>query len=87
VTVLLFPPSAGELARRLEGRRTESSGQRARRLDQARQELARYPEYDYLVVNDAPDQAARELAAIVLAARSRRDRQDARARAILGGFR
>jgi guanylate kinase len=86
VTVLLFPPSARELARRLEARHTDSACQRAQRLDQARRELDRYPDYDYLVVNDDLEQAGQELAAIVTAARARQDRRAARARAILAGF-
>lgn len=86
VTVLLLPPSARELARRLQGRQTESAGQQARRLDQARRELARYSEFDYLVVNAAVDRSARELEAIILAARARQARRAPLARDILAGF-
>jgi len=86
VTVFLLPPSAGELARRLRGRGSETAEQLELRLGQARRELARYPEYDYLVVNDSQDRAFQELRAIVLAARARRNRRDAAAREILAGF-
>ena len=86
VTVLLLPPSAQELARRLRGRHTESASQEDLRLDQARRELARFPEYDYLVVNDSLDLAGRELEAIVRAARARQDRRAPLARSILAGF-
>jgi guanylate kinase len=86
VMVLLLPPSAQELARRLRDRHTESAGQQEARLGQARRELARFQDYDYLVVNGTVDQASRELEAIVTAARARRERRAALARAILAGF-
>jgi guanylate kinase len=86
VTVLLMPPSAQELERRLRSRGTEPPGQLHLRLGLARQELARCPEYDYLVVNGAVDQAYRELEAIVLAARARRERRGEAARRILETF-
>jgi guanylate kinase len=86
VTVLLLPPSARELARRLRGRGTETGAQLALRLDRARQELSCYPEYDYLVVNDDVNLAFRELEAVVLAARARQARRGPVARRILAGF-
>jgi guanylate kinase len=86
VTVLVMPPSAQELARRLRGRGTEPPGQLGQRLGRARGELARFAEYDYLVVNDDLDRAFREVEAIVLAERARRERRRAEARRILDSF-
>jgi guanylate kinase len=86
VTVFLLPPSARELARRLRGRGSETGAQVARRLAQARHECSRYPEYDYLVVNDAVDEACAELRAIILASRARRERRRGAAERILSGF-
>ena len=86
VTVFLLPPSAQELARRLRGRASESGEQLAMRLGQARLECSRFPEYDYLVVNETVDQAYRELEAIILAARARRERRRETARKILASF-
>jgi guanylate kinase len=86
VTILLLPPSAPELARRLRGRGTEAVELMNQRLGQARHELSRYPEYDFLVVNRTVEQACRELEAIVLAARARRERRRAEAQQILDGF-
>ncbi|MDR3673229.1 MAG: guanylate kinase [Holophaga sp.] len=86
VTVLLLPPSAQELARRLRGRGTESAPQLALRLGRARHELSCYPEYDYLVVNEDVNQAFRELEAVVLAARARQARRGPVAQGILAGF-
>lgn len=67
VTVFIVPPSLEELRRRLEGRGTESAEVIEGRLARARQEYAEADIYDYLIVNDDPDQAARELSAIILA--------------------
>ena len=86
VSVFLLPPSAGELGRRLRRRATETGQQVALRLGQARHECSRYPEYDYLVVNDTVEQAFRELQAIVLATRARQARRCGQAQAILEGF-
>ena len=86
VTVFLLPPSARELARRLRGRGSETGAQLALRLGRARLECSRFPEYDYLVVNDTVDQAFRELEAIILAARARQERRRAVAAKILAGF-
>lgn len=86
VTVFLLPPSAQELDRRLRGRGTEGPGQLRLRLRKARDEMARYPEYDYLVVNASVDQACADLQAIVRATRARRERMAAVVRKILDGF-
>jgi guanylate kinase len=86
VTVFLLPPSARELARRLRGRGSETPRQLALRLGRARHECSRFPEYDYLVVNETVDQAFRELEAIILAARARQERRSAVARKILAEF-
>lgn len=76
VLVFLAPPSWDELARRLRGRKTEDEASIARRLRNARDELARAGGYDYLIVNDRLAAAAARLRAIVLAERARPWRQD-----------
>lgn len=86
ITICLLPPSAPELARRLRGRGSETPEQVDQRLARARQELSRYPEYDYLVVDRTVDQASRELEAIILAARARPARMRDAAQRILDGF-
>ena len=71
ITVFVLPPSFAELARRLRGRRTESTPTVERRLAKAREELSHYHEYHYLVVNDDLTSAHSELRAIYLSARCR----------------
>ena len=66
--VFVEPPSWEELVRRLEGRGTEGSEERERRLSTARKELAAAQEFDVTVVNDELERAAAELERIVLGA-------------------
>ncbi len=63
--VFLKPPSWEELVRRLVGRGTESEGQRARRLETAREELAAEAEFDATVVNTEVHLAADQLVALM----------------------
>lgn len=63
--VFLAPPTWEELVRRLVGRGTEDAGERERRLQTARVELAAQAEFDHVVVNDDVGRAADELVALM----------------------
>ncbi|MCR5809692.1 MAG: guanylate kinase [Clostridiales bacterium] len=52
VAIMLAPPSMAELRRRLENRGTETQEVIERRLAEAKSELSRMNEYDYVIVND-----------------------------------
>lgn len=65
VLVFIMPPSLEELARRLHNRRTDSAEAISRRLAEARAEMAHWPEFDYLVINDDRDAALATLQAIL----------------------
>jgi guanylate kinase len=71
IFVFVLPPSLAELARRLKGRGTDATEVVARRLDNARRELAAAPEFGFWVVNDDLNAAYDELRAVYLAGRSR----------------
>lgn len=76
VMVFIIPPSLEELKKRLEGRGTDSAEVIGARLRRARQEYAEADFYDYLIVNDDAEQAAREFEAILTAEHCRfRDRK------------
>lgn len=64
--VFLTPPSWEELVRRLTGRSTEAPDVVARRLEQARLELAAEHEFDAVVVNDEIQRAADRLVALMV---------------------
>ena len=71
VYVFVLPPSWEVLAERLRARGSESASTQAQRLLVARQELAHYTAYDYVVINDQMDEAVEILRAIILAERHR----------------
>jgi guanylate kinase len=71
VYVFVLPPSWEVLAERLRARGSESASTQAQRLLVARQELAHYTAYDYVVINDQLDNAVETLQAIIVAERHR----------------
>ena len=76
VMIFIIPPTLEELRRRLEGRGTDSAEAIEGRLARARQEYREADFYEYIIVNDDADQAARELSAIMMAEHCRAaDRQ------------
>ena len=60
-SVFLSPPSFESLVYRLNLRGTESSEQKARRLETAKEEMAHADEFDAVIVNDEVDAAASAL--------------------------
>jgi len=69
--VFITPPSFSELDRRLRNRGSEPEQVIAQRLEKAKSEYSKIREYDYLVINDDPASAVRELQAIITASRCR----------------
>ncbi|MFI5285506.1 MAG: guanylate kinase [Candidatus Dormibacteria bacterium] len=69
--IYLLPPSIEALEERLVDRATEDPASLRARRDRAIAELALKDTYDHRVVNDDAERAAREIAAIIEAARSR----------------
>ena len=86
VAIFVLPPSRQELERRLRERGQDSVDSIARRLERARQEMQRFQEYDFLVVNSDLERAGSAIQAIALAARSSRRAMDSEARRILDSF-
>ncbi|MDQ2848437.1 MAG: guanylate kinase [Actinomycetota bacterium] len=66
VLIFLAPPTFEELARRLNGRGTESVEIRQARLDAAGAELAAEPEFDHTVVNRRVAEATATLVDLLL---------------------
>ena len=64
--VFLAPPSWDELVRRLNGRGTEAPEVIARRLEEARVEMAAEREFDVTLVNTSVQDVCDELVALVL---------------------
>jgi guanylate kinase len=75
VTIFILPPSMRELKARLE-RRAEDEGEAiAKRLANARNEIARWTLYDYVLVNADLQRTFEDLVAILTAERLRAPRQ------------
>ncbi len=75
VTVFILPPSLAELRHRLERRAEDSPDTIEKRLANARVEIQRWSEYDYVIVNDDLDEAFHALKSIVVAERLKRTRR------------
>jgi guanylate kinase len=86
VSIFILPPSFRELSKRLRNRRSDSPEEIERRLQTAREEIAHWPEYEYLVVNDHLEDATEALTAIVRAARFRHPSQAGRVEKIIEKF-
>ena len=71
VTVFVMPPSYAALEQRLRGRSKDREEAIQRRLEVAREEVAAFEEYGFIVINDELSSAADRLRAIVLAERAR----------------
>jgi guanylate kinase len=71
VSVFVLPPSFAVLEQRLRGRSTDSEEAMQRRLQRARDEVAGFVDYDYVIVNDELEPCVDRLRAIVLAERAK----------------
>jgi len=86
VTVFVMPPSFEALERRLRGRSKDSESAIQRRLAVARDEVAAFTEYDFVVVNDELTAAVDRLRSIVVSERSRLQHMRGEADAITRTF-
>jgi guanylate kinase len=78
VGIFILPPSLLELERRLHGRGTDSDEVISRRLTAALGEMRHVDEFDFAIINNDLDEALKDIAAAVRAARLRSARQRAR---------
>jgi guanylate kinase len=74
VAVFVLPPSMAELKMRLERRAEDAPDTIRKRLRNARDEIAQWGLYDYLIVNDDLGRAFSGVQAILAAERMKRDR-------------
>ena len=74
VSIFILPPSMRELRARLERRAEDSSTTIVGRLENARNEIARWRSYDYVLINDDLQRAYAQIVAIIAAERLRRPR-------------
>jgi guanylate kinase len=74
VLIFIVAPSMKELEQRLRERRSDNDTEITRRLARAREEIALWRRYDYLIVNRDVKEALDQLEAVVLAERTRASR-------------
>jgi guanylate kinase len=67
VTIFLLPPNLQTLENRLRKRNTDSEEMIKIRLDNAKKEIEKIPEYQYLVINDRLDEAIEDVQNIIRA--------------------
>lgn len=67
VMIFIVPPSMEVLKQRLESRGTDTARAIEARLFRAKQEYAEADFYDYIIVNDVAERAAKEFEAIITA--------------------
>jgi guanylate kinase len=81
VRIFILPPSMAEMVRRIRARAGDSEETIRQRLETAKEEFTKWPDYDYVIVNEDFDHAYVELAHIYHAERLKRARNP-----WLGGF-
>lgn len=75
VSVFILPPSIAELQSRLKRRAEDSDDVILRRLRTAEAEIARWQDYDFVLVNDDLERCFHELKQVLVAERLKRHRQ------------
>lgn len=74
VSIFILPPSMAELRTRLDRRAEDSTATISARLDNARREIERWRQYDYVLVNDDLQRAYGQVVSIISAERLREPR-------------
>jgi len=74
-SIFILPPSHDALVQRLHGRGQDDESVIAKRMRDAKAEIAHFDEFDYLVVNDDFERALSDLQVILQAERLRRPKQ------------
>lgn len=74
VLIYVLPPSLAEMSRRLHARSQDSEDVIAKRLARAKDEVAAWEQFDYVILNDDFDKAYSDLAHIYHAERQKRAR-------------
>jgi guanylate kinase len=83
IAIFILPPSMQVLEQRLRGRASEDEATVQRRFKVAIEEIAHYGLFDYVLVNDALDEAVEQLTGIFRAEECRRRRAAGSAEALI----
>jgi guanylate kinase len=86
ISIFILPPSYEALKTRLLSRQKDTTAVMLKRLDNARKEIRRYSEFDYIIINDELESALISLSSIIISSNSLREKQIDRIEAILKSF-
>ena len=86
VLIFILPPNFQTMKTRLQGRGLEAEQVIERRIRNARAEVEKCKEFDYVVINDVLETAVTRLEAILIARRSLARRQQDECRRIVATF-
>jgi guanylate kinase len=86
VSIFILAPSREVLEQRLRARSQDSEPVIERRLREAAEEIRKYSQYEYVLVNREVEASVDTLVSIVRATRSRRDRMESEIHPILKTF-
>lgn len=76
VSIFILPPSVKELDRRLHKRATESDEVIVKRVSQAKAEIEKAYNYDYVIMNDALEEAVRDFELILSSVKNNDNKAD-----------
>ncbi len=86
ISIFILPPSYSALKTRLLSRQKDSQEVMLNRLENARKEILRYSEFDYIIINDDLQSASKSLSSIIHSSNSLREKQTERIESILKNF-
>jgi guanylate kinase len=86
ISIFILPPSYEALKTRLLTRQKDKQEVMLKRLENARKEIRRYSEFDYIIINDDLETASKSLSSIIDSSNSLREKQIDRIEAILRSF-
>jgi guanylate kinase len=78
VFIFILPPSMRILEQRLKSRMSDNPDEIEKRLHNAREEIKRYKEYDFIVVNDDLKKALKDMESIITSRRLRTGKVDSK---------
>jgi guanylate kinase len=86
VSIFILPPSVEILRQRLIARGTDSPEELELRLRHAPEELKHYKTFNYVIINDEVEKAAKQLSCIIEAERAGRVRQEPQIKRVVESF-
>ncbi len=75
-SAFITPPTLQELERRLRARSTDDESVIVQRIENAKEEIRAVGEYDFTIINDTIDEAAKEFVIVAKAARLKQSKED-----------